>query len=464
LSIVQIHGAINVYLPNSLQILTEILKVKMIRYKAWIAILAGLIIISAGCGSSTTDESQGRNMVTPAVEAIEARFGSLPLEDRISGTVIADNQVDIYAEISGIVEQVLVQNGDRVTRGQALLRIRDSELRERIKQSEAGLEIAKARQEQAEASLAQLQAQFDRAKSLADRNLSSQAEIDNITAQLTNAKANMSLAVAQVNQAQSSLDEAQVNISRTVIRSPVAGLVGQRAAEPGQLVTGNSRLFIVGDPQNVRVTIVLTERMMSYIREGMNVEIGNQAYPDTVVRATISRISPFLDPVTHTTTAEIDINNQTRFLIPGMFVAVDVFYGQSQNATLVPNSAVYRHPLTGIEGVYVARSIGTELQPVNKVDATSPPPLTEPTPIEFVEVNVLAKGRQMSGISGISSGTWVVTIGQNILAGGALEARVRTVGWDRILDLQNLTEEDVLNSIMNGNTPAPAASPSTSRL
>lgn len=436
----------------------------MIRIKAWTAILVGAAIISGGCSSSTSEETQGRNMVTPAVEAIEARFGSLPLEDRISGTVIADNQVDIYAEANGIVEQVLVQNGDRVTRGQALLRIRDTELRERIKQSQAGLEIAKARQEQAEANLAQLQSQYDRAKSLADRNLSSQAEIDNITAQLTSAKASMSLAIAEVNQAQSELDEAQVNLSRTVIRSPVAGLVGHRMVEPGQLITGNSRLFIVGDPQNVRVNIVLTERMMSYISEGMNVEISNQAYPDTVVRATISRISPFLDPVTHTTTAEIDINNETRFLIPGMFVAVDVFYGQSQNATLVPNSAVYRHPLTGIEGVYVARSIGTELQPVNEIDASAPPPLTEPTPVEFVEVKVLAKGRQMSGISGVSSGVWIVTVGQNILAGGATEARVRTVGWDRIMNLQNLTEEDVLNSVMNGNTPAPAASPTNSRL
>jgi RND family efflux transporter MFP subunit len=401
-------------------------------------------------------------MVIPAVEAIQARIGSLPLEERLSGTVVADNQVEIYSEISGVVEQVMVRNGDTVQRGQALLRVRDTELRERLKQAEAGLQIAEARAEQAEASLTQLQAQFDRAKALAERNMSSQAEIDNITADLASAQANLSLANAQVVQARSSVDEANLNLSRTVIRSPVSGLVGQRGIEPGQLISANTRLFIVGDPNNLRITTVLTERMITYIREGMKVTVSNPSTPDSVIDATISRISPFLDPVTHTTTAEIDIKNTGDFLLPGMFATVDVFYGQSQSATLVPNSAIYRHPLTGIEGVYIARSIGSEIQPVTDVDATAPPPLTDVTPVEFVEINVLAKGREVSGVTGIQGGAWIVTVGQNLLAGGAKEARVRTVAWDRILELQLLTEEDLLRSVMRENADRAATAANTS--
>jgi len=401
-------------------------------------------------------------MVTPAVEAIQARIGSLPLEERLSGTVVADNQVEIYSEISGVVEQILVRNGDTVQRGQALLRLRDSELRERLKQAEAGLQIAQARAEQAEASLVQLKAQYDRAKSLAERNMSSQAELDNITSELASGQANVSLAIAQVMQAKSSVDEANMNLSRTVIRSPVNGLVGQRGIEPGQLISANTRLFIVGDPNNLRITTILTERMMTYIREGMKAEISNPSVPDSVIFATISRISPFLDPVTHTTTAEIDITNTSGFLLPGMFATVDVFYGQSISATLVPNSAIYRHPLTGIEGVYVARSIGSEIQPVTDVDATAPPPLTDATPVEFIEINVLAKGREVSGISGIQGGTWVVSVGQNLLAGGAREARVRTVAWDRIIELQLLTEEDLLRSVLRENTDRAAAAANNS--
>jgi RND family efflux transporter MFP subunit len=422
-------------------------------------LLAGSALTS--CNTSGGGE-QERRMVIPAVEAIQARIGSLPLEERLSGTVVADNQVEIYSEISGVVEQVMVRNGDTVQRGQALLRVRDTELRERLKQAEAGLQIAEARAEQAEASLTQLQAQFDRAKALAERNMSSQAEIDNITADLASAQANLSLANAQVVQARSSVDEANLNLSRTVIRSPVSGLVGQRGIEPGQLISANTRLFIVGDPNNLRITTVLTERMITYIREGMKVTVSNPSTPDSVIDATISRISPFLDPVTHTTTAEIDIKNTGDFLLPGMFATVDVFYGQSQSATLVPNSAIYRHPLTGIEGVYIARSIGSEIQPVTDVDATAPPPLTDVTPVEFVEINVLAKGREVSGVTGIQGGAWIVTVGQNLLAGGAKEARVRTVAWDRILELQLLTEEDLLRSVMRENADRAATAANTS--
>jgi HlyD family secretion protein len=421
--------------------------------------ISGLILASC---SSPDGGDQERRMVTPAVEAIQARIGSLPLEERLSGTVVADNQVEVYSEISGMVEQILVRNGDTVQRGQALLRIRDSELRERLKQAEAGLQIAQARAEQAEASLVQLKAQFDRAKSLADRNMSSQAEVDNITAELASAQANVSLATAQVAQAKSSVDEANLNLSRTVIRSPVSGLVGQRGIEPGQLISTNTRLFIVGDPNNLRITTILTERMMSYIREGMKVEVSNPSVPDSLISATISRISPFLDPVTHTTTAEIDITNTTGFLLPGMFATVDVFYGQSLSATLVPNSAIYRHPLTGIEGVYVARSIGSEIQPVKDVDAASPPPLTDATPVEFVEISVLAKGREVSGVSGLQGGAWVVTVGQNLLAGGAKEARVRTVAWDRIIELQLLTEEDLMRSVLRENSERATAAANSS--
>ncbi len=422
-------------------------------------LLAGLVITSC---NNPGEVGQDRRMVIPAVEAIQARIGSLPLEERLSGTVVADNQVEIYPEISGLVEQVMVRNGDTVQRGQALARVRDTELRERLKQAEAGLQIAEARAEQANAALTQLKAQFDRAKTLAERNMSSQAEMDNITAELASAQANLSLADAQVAQARSSVDEANLNLSRTVIRSPVSGLVGQRGIEPGQLISVNTRLFIVGDPNNLRITTVLTERMMAYIREGMRVSVSNPSMPDSVIDATISRISPFLDPVTHTTTAEIDIVNPGDFLLPGMFATVDVFYGQSQTATLVPNSAIYRHPLTGIEGVYVAKSIGSEIQPVTDVDATAPPPLTDATPVDFVEISVLAKGREVSGISGLQGGAWVITVGQNLLAGGAKEARVRTVAWDRILELQLLTEEDLLRSVMRENADRATAAANNS--
>lgn len=414
-----------------------------------------VIACFTACTSNNQNQNFRGNAVIPSIEAVQARFGSLPLEERFSGTVIAENQVDVYPEVSGVVDRVVVQNGDRVSRGQPLLYLRDADRRERLNHAQAGLDVAKARVEQAEASYLQTETQHNRIRTLADQQLTSQAEMDNSTAQLAQARANLSLAQAQMSQAASLVEEEQLNVSRTAVRSPVDGLVGQRMAEPGQLINTNSRLFTVGNPGKVRISIVLAERVMGYIRENMSVRISSTALGDSVISGSITRISPFLDPVTHTTTADIEISNPGRALIPGMFVSVDVLYGESENAVLVPNSAVYRHPLTGLEGVYVATSLGTEIAPVTDVAADGPPVLTEATPVEFVEVKILAKGREMSGVTGINGGAWVTTVGQNLLAGGAGQARVRTVTWDRILGLQSLTEEGFLEQVIQkpGNTP-----------
>ena len=72
--------------------------------------------------------------------------------------------------------------------------------------------------------------------------------------------------------------------------------------------------------------------------------------------APLIRISPFLHPVAHSTEAQIDLANAEGAFKPGMFVTVDVFYGESEEATLVPVSALYENPKTGVMGVYVTRA------------------------------------------------------------------------------------------------------------
>ncbi|MDX1585505.1 MAG: efflux RND transporter periplasmic adaptor subunit, partial [Balneolaceae bacterium] len=82
---------------------------------------AALLLTFTACGNQ--DEGQGESGSAasfeniPAVEAVQARFGSLPLSERLSGTVIAKNQVQLYPEISGRISEVIVQNGDKVSKG-----------------------------------------------------------------------------------------------------------------------------------------------------------------------------------------------------------------------------------------------------------------------------------------------------------------------------------------------------------
>jgi hypothetical protein len=132
-----------------------------------------------------------------------------------------------------------------------------------------------------------------------------------------------------------------------------------------------------------------------------------------------------------------------------MFVPVDILYGESQQATFIPTSALYSDPNTGNAGVYVATSLGSEIQPAEQVDADNPPPLTEATDVQFREVDVIAEGRMEVAVDGVEPGDWVVIVGQDLLSEGRNQARVRTSSWERILAMQGMQRQDLLQRVLD---------------
>ncbi len=418
----------------------------------FILVLTALIfLLFVACSNETNNQRSAS--VIPAVEVVQAQFGGLPLEERLNGIVRAANQVDIYPRISAPVEEIYVQNGDQVNRGEALIRLRDTEYRERLRQAEASLRINIAQRRQAQAALGEIESQLRRERILAERDLSSQMEIEQLEARLESAEASVELANAQVEQAQSNVYEQNEALEQTIIRAPVSGTVGQRNAEIGMQVNGNSRLFTIGDLTRSRITINLTERMLGYIRTGHNVRIFSENIPDTILSAQLSRISPFLGIGSFSTEAEIDIDNEDGLLLPGMFVTVDVLYGESEQTTIIPLSAIYRHPQTGETGVYVASSFGMESDAIEELESNGGSgTLSNPTDIEFRTVEVVARGRDAAGVDGIRSGDWVVTVGHNLLVrDDSGQARVRPSSWQSIMEIQRLQPHDLLREIMNDN-------------
>lgn len=415
------------------------------------------------CSSEETAENgENNDEVIPSVEAVEAQFGSLPLQERLSGIVRAQKQVDIYARISAPIVEVYKQDGEDVEEGEPLVQLSDREYRERVRQAEANLRINQARLKQAEAALDQAKSQLRRQQTLAERELSSELEMETLQAELQSAEANYELALAQVEETESTLDEQKELLGQTVIRSPITGTVGQKNAEMGMQVGTSDRLFTVGDLNDARVTINLTERMLNYIEEGQRAIIRSENMEDRMLESTVSRISPFLGVGSFSTEAEIDIENTRGLLIPGMFVTVDIMYGETDQATIVPLSAIYRHPRTGETGVFVAPEFGAEAEPVEQVDNANPPPLSEPNAVEFVSIDVIAKGRETAGVVGVNSGDWVVTVGHNLLINNDSGiARIRATSWNRIIDMQNLKPRDLLREIMNERGVAEQSSGNT---
>lgn len=440
---------------------------KILRSLSLAFLFVSIALFLSCSGKTGNNQETNQNVAIPAVEAVQTKYGSLPLTERLSGIVKAKNQVEIFPEISATIQKVFVQNGDSVSHGQILIELRDKEYRERLKQAKASYQIAAAQVKQAEAQLREIQSELNRTKSLAEKKLVSDTQLEAIKTRAVSAEADLELARARVEQAQATVDEREENLSQTVVRAPVSGVVGNRNAEVGMLVSSNTQLFTLGKLDTVKVEVILTDRMLDYIETGQRSEIAKESGSLQPVSAPISRVSPFLNPITHSTTAEIDLPNPGHRLKSGMFVTVDIFYGESESATLVPLSTLYEHPSTGVTGVYVAQSAMTrELAGSSTSNGTIA--LTNPIAYEFVPVDVIAKGRMSAGIRGVAQGKWVVTIGQELFGGESREARTRPIDWERVEYLQQLQRQDMMEEVMKrqqadeGKNGANAKSTSTS--
>ncbi len=417
---------------------------RLIRLPLFLGSVAFLIL---SCSDGQDEAKGNRDRLIPALEAVQARYGSLPLTERLSGVVRAKNQVDIYPEVNAIISAVHVQSGDEVSQHQPLVSLRDREFQERLKQARASHQIAKAQARQAEARLKEIQAELRRTTSLAEKGLATDAELESVETQAISAEADLDLANARVEQAAATVAEREEALSETIIRAPVDGVVGNRNAEVGMMVSPSTRLITLGQLDSVKVEIILTDRMLNYIEEGQRTEIRSPVLPSGVVSTKLSRTSPFLHPVTHSTEAEIELANPGHHLKSGMFVTVDIYYGESEQATLVPLSGLYENPLTGATGVYVSRD-SLDRIPVEPLETGGTGSLTQPVHFEFVPVDVVAKGRMSAGIRGIEPEGWVVTMGQDLLGGESGRARVRPVDWTWVEDLQKLQREDLLQELL----------------
>lgn len=418
-------------------------------------VLAALLILtgcSPGSENGGNPETEPGSDNPPSVEAVQAQYGSLPLEERMNGTVRARNQVAIYPEVNAPVVAVEAQTGDYVEQGEPLVRLKDDTYRERVQQAEAALQISRADVKSAQADLNGLQAKLKRTERLAEQEFQSEQELETLRSEVQRAEAALERARAQVDQAEATLDERRTDLRRTVIRAPISGYVGARNVEIGQRVDNTSRLYTIGDLDSVKVRVQVTDRMFGRVQEGQTARIYVPS-KDTVLQASVTRMSPFLNEESYSAEAEIVVDNEDRVLSPGMFVEVDVAYGESQQSTIVPLSALYEDPNSGTRGIFVAPTLGTEIsiETPDSYDEEDPPPLTQPTPTRFQEVEILAEGQQTAGVRGIQPGDWVITVGQNLISSAddqRVDARVRPMTWSRLMSLQRLQDTDLLHRVL----------------
>ena len=414
-----------------------------------------LAVVSCGACAPAGDPDRGADprgdVVIPAVEVVQVRQGALPLRERLTGTVRAAGEVGIFPEINGPVEEVFVQNGDAVRRGDPLVRIRVTGSQSQEEQAQSAIVGARAEVRQAEATLKEAQTQFDRIAVLAERGLVSASEADTQRAQVETARATLARVRAGVAVAEATLAERKEASGQAIVRAPITGRVGQRNVEVGMRVDTQTPLFVIGRLERMRVEVPVTQESLSRVRVGQSVEIRPGGASAAPISAQVSRISPFLEETSLSAEVEIDVPNAAGVLVPGMFVTVDLFYGESERATLVPTSALHTDVVSGERGVFVTSATPASVQAGHPDDAGGGLS-DEPVSIPFRPVTVVAEGGQTVAIEGIAPGSWVVAVGQHLLAaqeaGSAPQARIRLIAWDRILELQRLQRGDLLEDFM----------------
>jgi HlyD family secretion protein len=279
---------------------------------------------------------------------VTARVLRAPLTASVSatGTLQPDNQVDVGAEISGRVDQVLVDYNTRVQKGQVLAVINTDQLRAQLAQAEAALNAAKANVMTSEATAKETGEKRARARALGMRGLVSvqevqtaEADYDRAVAATAKSKADVENATAQVNLFQTSIDKADV-------RAPIAGVVLDKRVEAGQTVAASFQtpvLFtLASDLSMMQLEVDIDEADIGVVREGQPATFSVDAFPQRRFDAELisMRNAPKTTNGVVTYQGVLSVDNSTGLLRPGLTATVDILVAESKDALIVPNGAL----------------------------------------------------------------------------------------------------------------------------
>lgn len=285
-----------------------------------------------------------------------------------SGTVKAVGTVEIGSQISGQISELYVDFNSEVKKGDLLAQIDARTFEGRVKQSEASLEISKANVLQQNASLMRARADLGEAERLLKRQKKlgqaghiSESEIDRLStalesarAQVTISQAQVSTAKASVSQSEASLFQAAIDLERCTIRSPVDGIVINRAIELGQTVAASMSapiLFTLAqDLREMQVEASVDEADIGKIKMGQLATFTVDAFPDKKIEGIIKQVRKAANEESNvvTYTVIISADNRDNSLLPGMTATVSVVTGKKEGVLRIPNTALRFQP-PGVE-------------------------------------------------------------------------------------------------------------------
>ncbi len=275
--------------------------------------------------------------------------GELEVNVSATGNLYPTNQVDVGSELSGIVEKVLVDENDHVTRGQVLAQLDLSRLSDQVVKSQAAVLAAEAQVAQMQATVKETKATLARLRQVAELTggkVPSRNELEAAEAAVTRADANEANARAAAAQAAAALRSDQTNLSKASIRSPIDGIVLTRKVEPGQTVAASLQapvLFTIAeDLTRMKLQVDVDEADVSQVKNGQTAYFTVDAWPGRKYPAKIERVGFGAQTTDGVVTYKtlLDVLNDDLSLRPGMTATAEIATAHLKDVLLIPNAAL----------------------------------------------------------------------------------------------------------------------------
>ena len=298
--------------------------------------MAAALTVGSGCGKGNGSQSgrtggSGRNLVS--VEAVLVRPQLLRNTIFTTGTLLANEEVQLHPEMSGRVIGVYIQEGRHVKKGELLLKINDAELRAQLRRKQ--VEEKQASDEEG------------RRRKLFEIKAISQEEYDK------------SLNALHIVQAEREAIESQ--LAATEIRAPFDGIIGLRHVSEGGYISPDVLVATMQDTDPMKVEFSVPEKYARILKSGTEVTVRvGESNGDRM--GTVYAVESMIDPETRTIRARASIPNPDEQLVPGAFAKVEITLEQIPNAIVVPSEAVI--PDISGETVFICKNGKARTTPV----------------------------------------------------------------------------------------------------
>lgn len=350
------------------------------------------------------------SLIAP-VEVAPVTIQSIQLLRQFTGTLDSKSEFVVAPKVTGRIEEISVDLGDTVERGEVVVRLDNAEYTQSLKLYQADLAVTRANLAEAKSQLEIAKRELERITTLQQRGVSSAAENDAARATYSARTAHVEVARAQILRAQAELETARIRLGYSEVRANWRGgrnlrAVAERYVDEGETVTANQPLLRIVDLDQLNGVLSVTERDYGQLQVGQIVILDVDAFPDEKFNGHISRVSPVFDEATRQARVEVTVENKDHRLKPGMFIRANVELEASVSAVTVPEQALVTR--YSESGVFVLSDDGITVQ------------------WKPVQAGILQNGR-VQLIDGSIDGL-VVVLGQQLLDDGSA---VNVVGGKR---------------------------------